>query len=186
MAVKKQMTKEQLKRKLSVNAYHVNPKYGLRRLTPKNLDKAKAITNKWEPTEKGGDLIGNVRPLFNVAENTFEYIDGYNSYETHIGMYKVFSSALLLYRLICLYKAKVITKGPGGYKCTWWVSLKHKETGEVLMFGEWKGAAGIWTKYRDHSDLPKSYKQDSLDLLNLIASNKCSHPYDGCVAGSVA
>jgi hypothetical protein len=58
-----------------------------------------------------------------------------------------------------------------------------QKTGDCLMFGEWKGAAGIWTVYHSHEELKDSFKQDILELLDLLAANDCPHPYDGTVAG---
>ena len=164
--------------------YFCNPTYIQKR--DGDYEKATKITSKWEPvSSKDHDLIGNVRPTFSLETEKFTF-----SHEKflpdYIGMYHVISSALLLYRLICLYKAEVYTEGPEGYKCIWWITLKHKETGEVLMFGEWKGAAGIWTRYHNSKELPASYKKDTLNLLNFLVSKTCPHPYDGLVAGSVA
>lgn len=130
-------------------------------------------------------------------------------------MSSVISSALLLYRLLCLFgspaaqhaqlklpatiianrrilwdnpavKVEPASGDDGHYKCIWWFTLRHKKTGEYLELGEWKGAPGIWTKYHGADEMPKSFRQDTLLLLNELCSPDCPHPYDGLVAGSVA
>ncbi len=166
--------------------YLVNPSYVTKRSG--NYEKAKPIQDKWTPTVRSvtkEPFIGNVRPNFSLERKRFEFTDDIFPKDS-IGMYQVFSSALLLYRLLCLFKAQVVSEGPEGYKCVWWITLQHKETGDCLMFGEWKGAAGIWTVYHSHEELKDSFKQDILELLDLLAANDCPHPYDGTVAGSVA
>jgi hypothetical protein len=136
------------------------------------------ISNKWTPVPRGTiDLCGNVRPSYNKV---FSFIgDNYS-------MFEVIPSSLLLYKLLCLYKAKVHSEGPEGYKTVWSICLQHKKTKEILMFSEWKGAAGIWTRFYTQEELPQAYKEDLIELLNHLVSDNCLHPYDGLVAGSVA
>lgn len=157
-----------------------------------------AQTDKWEAVSQRGlkkivNLCGNVRPVWNKKEKKFVFEVGIygqgnivKNLEIYSDMYAVMSSAMLLYRVMCLFKCNVISEGPKGYKCTWWVTLQHKLTGEYLQFGEWKGAAGIWTRFLVEKELPQEYAEDLLLLLNELYSKDCPHPYDGCVAGSVA
>lgn len=168
------------------NQYVVNPEYVMDRVEPNVYDRVYKEANKWEfvePPEIG--MCGNVRPSYNTIANEFTF-EGSQFDENRIGMYNVISSALLLYRLMCIFECNVKSAGREGYKCMWWITLKHKETGEFLQFGEWKGAAGIWTKFHSKDELPKEYKRDVILLLNELCSQDCPHPYDGCVAGSVA
>jgi len=152
-----------------------------------NYKRAAKITSVWEPiSPKDQELCGNVRPNFNTVTKKFVFGNHDCFSKGYAGMWEAISSALLLYRLLCLYKAPVETFGPDGYKVIWWVALRHKETGEVLMFGEWKGAAGTWTRFHDHKELPKTFKRDTLSLMNLLISDQCPHPYDELTAGGVA
>jgi len=185
------------------NIYVVNPPNVSKRVDDKVYDRVKIQTQKWTPLpdSSGVELIGNVRPVWNKKEKKFSFVpypslddtekNGKtliikNYYKEYDNMHKVISSAMLLYRLLCLFKCTVVSEGPEGYKCTWWITLKHNKTGERLMFGEWKGAAGIWTRFHNTEELPVSYRKDILGLLNKLCAEDCPHPYDGCVAGSVA
>ena len=177
------------------NNYLINPNYSLERVDQTVQDRVNLQTVKWEPQEKtlensSGNVASNLR--YSIETKKFEYrktatleqwVEEYNKYPP---MCKVISSALLLYRLLCLFKTTVTTEGPAGYKCTWWVTLKHKESGESLMFGEWKGAAGIWTRFGEYKELSDSFREDTLALINELCAEDCPHPYDGTVAGSVA
>lgn len=96
----------------------------------------------------------------------------------------VISSALLLYRLCCLFKCQVDVEGPQGYKVVWSVHLQHKSSGHYVGFSEWKASA----LFRASKFPPTgtAFDEDWLDLLNLLLDRQCPHPYDGTVAGTVA
>lgn len=166
--------------------YICNPNLNLER----NADYKRhaQIQAKWLPLDTTCEGIGNIRPLFDTEKNKFffESTKHKGNRDKDLSMWQVISSPFLLYRLLTTFKAPVETLGPEGYKCIWWITLKHKETGEVLSFGEWKGAAGIWTRFHSSTELPKAFKRDTLEILNYLVSDTCAHPYDGLVAGSVA
>ena len=178
--------------KATPNRYLIDPPVVQDRVDEEVYARVREQTAKWTPVDHMVKGCGNVRPNWNNKTKKFVFKDPNlnerfsDFYKTHTMFHDVISSALLLYRLLCLYKATVETEGPEGYKCTWWVTLKHNETGELLTFGDWKGAAGTWTRFHKIGELPKSYRDDTLLLLNEICSPDCPHPYDGCVAGSVA
>lgn len=169
-----------------VNHYAVEPKYCAKRVASTVYDRVRKQTAKWEPvSDKGLEFCGNVRPAYDVEKGKFVF--GHDEFdEGYIGMYHAIPSSLLLYRLLCLFPAPVQVEDSQRYKCIWWVALKHKQSGETIMFGEWKGAAGIWTRFHDNKELPATYKRDLLLLLNELVAKDCPHPYDGCIAGSVA
>lgn len=97
------------------------------------------------------------------------------------------SAALALYRAICLFpNPNVICEGSEGYKYPWALPLKHVETGEILVLCEWKGAFGFHTRFSSSQEAPKAFLRDTSRLLTLMMSDKCPHPYDQVVAGSVA
>lgn len=106
--------------------------------------------------------------------------------EKWASFYAAIPSALLMYRLACLFEGKMNIEGKEGYKFVWTLPLKHKETGEYLSFGEWKGGSLFWTKFHNYKEMPEAFKRDTLALLNALLSKKCPHPYDGLVAGGVA
>lgn len=101
------------------------------------------------------------------------------------GFYQAIPSALLLYRLGCVFDGEVHFCR-NGYKCIWEFALKHEKTGEVVIFGEHKGGATFWTKFMDIKDVPKEFLKDLKELVEYLVSDKISHPYDGVLAGSVA
>lgn len=173
--------------------YVVDPPRCGSRVDDKVYARVKVQTNKWTPMKVSVDGNGNLKPVMDRDTGKFlfkEYDHAKGNYaefhEDYAAICDAISSAMLLYRLLCLFQCTVISEGPEGYKCVWWVTLSHKATGEQLMFGEWKGAAGIWTKFADKKEAPKEFLKDMLLLLNELCAQDCPHPYDGCVAGSVA
>lgn len=102
-----------------------------------------------------------------------------------ISFYEAISSALLMYRLACTFQG-VMRVNSEGYKCVWDFNIRHKETGEIISFGEHKGGSSFWTPYYSFDKVPKELQKDLLELLTYLVSDTCAHPYDGLVAGSVA
>ena len=196
---------KQLKKDLNVprekiGGYFVNCEYGLERIDEEIYSKVKAIVSKWKPIKKVDEMNGKIDsqvPLIMSCNCTksqvsvFRFFDiGYDKATHKIvkrddnseGLSKVIPSALALYRALCLFKCHVLSEGPRGYKFIWSINLEHKATGEVLGLGEWKGAFDIFSKDIGNQE----FFNDVLELLNLLISDECPHPYDGCVAGSVA
>jgi hypothetical protein len=167
--------------------YIIDPPEIQARVKAKVYARADRQTDKWEScTQPEIEFIGNVRPVWNKATNRFVFRDlTLSDWKRFPLMSSVISSALLLYRTLCLFGAPVKVEH-ANYKCIWWVCLRHIETGEYLVLGEWKGAAGTWTEYHSAKELPKAFRQDILLLLNELCAPDCPHPYDGLVAGSVA
>ena len=180
--------------------YLVNPDYSAQRKadyeTGKYLNSVfKPITQKeCFKIEKNG-LNGNIHSNIIVnlgtkeaeigkrVEDVGSLIKGVNS----IPLYEAISSALALYRTICIIENPIVeSEGANGYKVPYSIYLKHEPTGRVLSISEWKGAFGVWTPFLKESELPLRYKVDMLKLLNLILSDTSPHPYDGTTAGSVA
>lgn len=173
---------------MSKDEYLIQPQRGLSRVDQEVYDRVREQTAKWEifSTEEFEEgMCGNIRPQWNPDKYSFEWVEGLGALSTHLSMSRVISSALLVYRLMCLFGGPVTVESDR-YKCIWWVGLRHKGTDDVFMLGEWKGAAGIWTKYHKLQELKKEFADDILALLNKLCSEDCPHPYDGTVAGSVA
>ena len=114
------------------------------------------------------------------------------------------SSSLALYRLLAIFGPQNLSSD--GYKSVWKITLKHKDTGNILTLYDFKGAFLFGSEFslffgdisllknnnspfgnmKVIQDIPESFKNDILKLLNLICSDESPHPYDGCVAGSIA
>lgn len=101
------------------------------------------------------------------------------------GFYQAIPSALLLYKLGCVFDGEVHFDREG-YKCIWEFPLRHKKTKEIVVFGEHKAGSTFWTKYVDVGSIPEEFLEDLKELLEYLVSDEVSHPYDGVVAGSVA
>lgn len=149
----------------------------------------KAVPMKEFYDAGGGN--GNVKSDLRVDRKTGEcsfgereFTDAYE--EKYASFYEAIPSALLMYRLACLFEGSIEAAGQEGYKVVWSMALKHEPSGEFLTFGEWKGGALFWTKFMSHEKLPKGFKKDTLALLEALLSKQCPHPYDGLVAGGVA
>lgn len=140
-----------------------------------------------------GELCGNVHNdlLVNAKTRKIRLKTKEERFEFNIKgtvrLYEAISSALALYRTICLISKPIISaEGADGYKVPYAIYLKHEPTGKVLSISEWKGAFGVWTPFLSADRMPDKYKKDMFKLVNLILSNKSPHPYDDVTAGSVA
>ena len=102
---------------------------------------------------------------------------------TYMHMHEVISSPMLLYRLRCLFPSCEVQQWDG-YKGVWRVSLRHKRTHCNAEFGEHKGAVVVCGDTSMEKD--RAATQDLLDLIHLVCSDRCPHPYEGTVAGCVA
>lgn len=162
-----------------------------------NYKKGEIINKKWKAiSSKEADKLnpngtcGNIGHDMRVSVKTRKVsMSDKFSYSTpgKIHLYETISAALAMYRVVCLINNPIVEcEGAAGYKMPWQISLKHEETGHILMFGEWKGAFNIWTSFHQVSELPESYKSDVIEILNLLFSDGSPHPYDDVTAGSVA
>lgn len=182
--------------------YIVNSTLDMKRSEDRDADyqAIQEITSKWKPikdSEGEGSFASQL--IYDPKDRKFSLVpetrDGKRDWKRHdaleasgcVPAYQVMPSALWLYRLLCLFKAKVYSPGPEAYKLVWSVSLEHKASGQTFMFYEWKGGftCGFMNRIPDKKKF-KAFEADILELLNLLASDKCLHPYDGVVAGSVA
>ena len=175
--------------------YLVQPKLFAERNA--DYEAGKSINEKWKPIssenafKKNPDgFCGNVGTSLAIDKKTKKVLflgDFVRLGETQISLYEAISCALAMYRTICMIENPIVeSQGAAGYKVPWNISLEHVETGEILMISEWKGAFGISTRFHTQEDLPKSYRDDMEEFLNLLLSDKSPHPYDGCTAGMVA
>lgn len=143
-------------------------------------------------------IHGNLNTYFIVQKSTKEVVitEGYEDKRAkdlwsgesdYIHLSSAISSSLVLYRLVCMLKQPhVIADGADGYKVPWCIYLKHKKTGAVVCFSEWKGAFGFRTSFYEPKDTPKEFLDDIKFVIDLFLSNNSPHPYDSTVAGSCA
>jgi hypothetical protein len=90
-----------------------------------------------------------------------------------------------LARLCALFEGLIITTGgQEGYKTTWHLALKHKTSGVVVTFYDYKG--GLSMGSNAHNTIPADLKKDLKKLLDALVNDRCPHPYDGCVVGEIA
>jgi hypothetical protein len=124
--------------------------------------------------------------------------------DNQMSLSRTISSSFALYRLLAILGPLKLTSD--GYKSIWYIRLKHKETDNIFTLYDYKGAFSIGSEFVEFfgdpslindkksffgkmktiQSIPESFKNDILRLLNLICSDESPHPYDGCVAGSIA
>lgn len=182
-----------------IDRYIVDPPCFQHRVGQEVCDLRQTVVAKWTPCprpgaknlpEAGSDelCLG-----WEIASGRFVLEPGSKAWDTHAYLrpYQVMSSAMLLYRLSCLFPGDLnATKHTDGYKGVWAVRLTHEASLFRIELGEHKGAATIWPSM--HPGVPgdasvtEEFRQDFLELLNLLFSQDMPHTYDGVVAGSVA
>lgn len=171
--------------------YLLNVPLTAERLSEELRTRAERIAAKWSPcSESVLEELSASPNLINQGlalirnETGFEIVSWCSYFHPGLKLYHIISSSLLLYRLLCLFRCTVHSEGPCGYKAVFDVTLLHKETGKKIAFTEWKGAAEVFLDTIPDAEEP--YARDMLELLNLLCSMECPHPYDGVVAGAVA
>ena len=97
--------------------------------------------------------------------------------------YDQVSAPMLLARLVSA-GCKVSVEGQDGYKVTWQVILKHKKTGHIIYFYDWKGGPSFGSNADGMQS--KQFIKDVVKLINTLTDAQFPHPYDGCVVGEIA
>jgi hypothetical protein len=169
--------------------YHIQPTY----LQPRAENQVwqDLIVQKWERLKKPTNTHGNIEMIlrFDTRLNRFILLDdrrlSYKLDDNYISFARTMSSALLLYRLICLafYPAPFTEEA---YKVLWSVGLKHKETGHEICLEDYKAGCHLGSRFSEKEQIPPVLQKDLLELLDFLVSNQIVHPYDLTVAGSVA
>lgn len=98
--------------------------------------------------------------------------------------YKSVSAPYLLARLVAA-GMKVETRGQEGYKTTWHVWMRHKETGHFLSFYDYKGASSYGSDVYGKT-APKEFIKAVTQIILAVTNDRFPHPYDGCVVGEIA
>lgn len=161
-----------------------------------NYEKQEAIISKWEYSEKGIEGNGNINSetFFDTEKQKIVFLSYEDKaklnlpyeeeFKRFIGLYRVISSPLALYRLVSLFFMPPVTAND--YKMIWNYTIIHKPTGKAVNFSEWKGAFGFWLPDYTHRKLSPKFKSDLTELITHLISNEIAHPYDNLVSGSVA
>lgn len=134
-------TKEQVRQR-----YIINPSVTQDSVSSADVARAEAICTKWVPI---GPDHSNGLCHHNISTSGlqlhwvggegghFDLVIADHSLSNPTG--DVMSSAMLLYRLCCLFDCTV--EGRSGYANVWAIQLKHKATGECAGFSEHNGGA---------------------------------------------
>ena len=125
----------------------------------------------------------------NIQSDFFEYDLKTRKYKSKLGVKyqdsfsNLVSAPMLLARLISAGCSPIV-EGQQGYKTTFIFTLKHKETGAVVTFYDWKGAPSFGACELGHRN--KEFKKSLKKLLKALIDPKFPHPYDSCVVGEIA
>ena len=88
----------------------------------------------------------------------------------HIRPYQVMPSCLLMYRWLCLFRSYVTEEIGLTFYRIWRFRLKHRDSGQIFEVCDWKAAMSC--SFAVGCPNPGAFKDDSLELLNLL-----SHPH---------
>ena len=95
------------------------------------------------------------------------------------------SAPYVLARLCALFHGlQIDVGGQEYYKVTWTTILRHKKTGEIVTFYDYKGAISYGSKI--DGPMSDNFLKDVKKLLKVLSDERCPHPYDGCVVGEIA
>lgn len=167
--------------------YFTNPSYSGQRNG--DYDLCEIIADKWEVLpEMQGDFNGNLAHSWVFDSKSGKIIQNPKEmdYSRHYSWGRAISSCLALYKLIQIFKAMPTDKDNDWYKVTWSFTLRHKASGEILSFGEFKAAFAFWTEFVNEPAAKKVFFSDIKELLLFMLSDKVPHTYDRVSAGSVA
>lgn len=97
--------------------------------------------------------------------------------------YEVISAPMLLARLCAgFHGLSIEAAGQEWYKITWQTAIRHKSTGAIVSFYDFKGSAS----FGGGEESSREFKRDVKALLLALTDERFPHPYDGCVVGEVA
>lgn len=151
-----------------------------------NIELLKA-TEAFEPADQSllGGTCGNIQSVFDPQINYSKMIKTREGLFGKKYFYEMVSAPMLLAKLVASYHGlDVGAQGQKAYKVTWTVVLKHKKSGHILTFYDWKGGASFGSNLGD--ELPAQFKKDVAELLKALADERFPHPYDGCSIGEIA
>ncbi len=124
---------------------------------------------------------GNIQTQFNPEWKNGAMQGGIFGGES---FYEAVSAPFLLAKLVAGYPGlSVNAEGQDAYKITWTVVLKHKSSGNVVTFYDWKGGSSFGGNL---TSAKGKFKTDLIALLLALVNQNFPHPYDGCRIGEIA
>jgi len=129
------------------------------------------------------ETCGNIKCHFEKSD----FINGKFTHKTKYGakhegcFYESVSAPMMLARLIAAGFTPFVADC---YKTTFSFILRHKTTGLVLTFYDYKGAASYGSNMEGLKD--KIFLADTLKVLKALMNPRFPHPYDDCVIGEIA
>lgn len=143
----------------------------------------KQVESEWEVTADADPYMtsGNAAACCVKGEGGWEIHSGMVPWDDPRPRLLQIPSYWALYALRCIFPGCKVEISDG-YKSVWDIPLRHKETGEVVWFGEHKGG---FVFRMVETEPNESLRQSLVNLLDLL-SGPVAHPYDGVQAGSIA
>jgi len=144
---------------------------------PSNRNANYELTSIAKQFKSGGEMVGTCANIQQQIEDGHNYD---SSFSNNV------SAPYVLARLCALFNGlKIEANGQKSYKTTWEVVLTHTKTGHVLTFYDYKGGISYGSNIYG-KETPEDFIKDVKNLLQVLADNRCPHPYDGCVIGEIA
>lgn len=97
--------------------------------------------------------------------------------------YDEVSAPMLLARLVSAGFTPSV-QGQNGYKTTYNFTMRHKRSGCIVTFYDYKGASSFGACERGHSN--KKFQMVLKKIIKALTNPRFPHPYDGCVVGEIA
>lgn len=138
-----------------------------------------AITKAFIP-ENPDNIVGTCANIQNQIEGEWGSVNYDDTFCAKV------SAPYVLARLCALFNGlKIDVGGQEYYKVTWQTVLKHKKTGHIVTFYDYKGGISYGSDIYGNKT-PKEFIKDVQKLLKILSDERCPHPYDGCVVGEIA
>ncbi|GAQ87574.1 hypothetical protein KFL_003620050 [Klebsormidium nitens] len=150
---------------------------------PKELDNERVIMCEglqyWQET-------GFAKVQESEGENPYPYKHPARRYAYRsLHLNQAASAPYAMYRMLCLFPWLISEWRPCDYyKCLWYFTVEHKETGFVFQMSEHKASLHAVIEWDPESPWADCFKSEACALLELILSDASRHPC-GVLAGSI-
>lgn len=150
-----------------------------------NYERAEKISSTWRPSTNYLDPITLAETTDTVRfdEATASFLQNLMNHLPTLR--RTIGSSLLSYRLLCLFEFEEcppIKRNETAILGAWSVMLEFH--GKRAVFYDRFGAADV--RFEDGAHEDQQWMEHVRELLGLLCSAECPHPYDGTVAGCVA
>jgi hypothetical protein len=137
----------------------------------------------FEPETDFDRINGTCANIKSQVEGKPDLANFFEHYKTTLS---AVPAPLVLSRLCAGFKGlRIQVGGQENYKTTWDTILRHKKTGHVVTFYDYKGGISYGSNvYGARAD--EEFIQDLKDLIEALKDPRFPHPYDGCVVGEEA